>query len=553
MVETHQTEARNSFQMKILRAFTAVTESKAQFGNDLVSVNVLFGDPDNELPANNVKAMCGIFDLNIVPRRDASDSNKIKAMEVFALTLASDDEWTTEVAGHDVIKKHSPAVDILAQLVKKKLAGASAREDLDKLWNLERKRLRGLTSPPEAGNPTYYKRCMLWALFLEDSDFSELYAKKDLNVCSASIKKQMLATKLADCSEEIDGDHYTLNPVFLDFLKDPDAPRLRAVCKAVLDAVPSIKWFFEDIRNEKRRHKMAEAFLQAWSKGLPHLQTLFEESFRTGTIAGISHTRCWIGDLLPLVLGRSHNSFNALMRKHPKYPTTLGNPFNNIAIRSDRLGKVPAVLKSYSQTAWDIFQTLAASSKASPKDQSVEDIANIILKFRYSAAIKLQKLDPLFLTSQGIVQSLALSMEDLTVPSIVGDLSGNNDAGDFMTYCFRGNEKGTAVVANAVAVHDNNGDHKSKEWGARRLATLYRIDAKGVRISEYQEAVFIIDGEWKDKDVARLYRSGWNYVVRLGALETTLRKMFNIKGAPKPIKQNIAAVIREDDEAPDEG
>src|SRR5262249_12301757 len=68
IIEVHQTDARNSFQMKTLRAFTAVTEAKAEYGNDLVSINVLFGDPDRELPKSNVRAMCGIFDANIVPR-----------------------------------------------------------------------------------------------------------------------------------------------------------------------------------------------------------------------------------------------------------------------------------------------------------------------------------------------------------------------------------------------------------------------------------------------------------------------------------------------------
>jgi hypothetical protein len=88
-------------------------------------------------------------------------------------------------------------------------------------------------------------------------------------------------------------------------------------------------------------------------------------------------------------------------------------------------------------------------------------------------------------------------------------------------------------VANAVAVHDNNGDHKSKEWGARRLATLYRIKGSAIRKSEYQEGIFVLDGEWKDKDVARLYRSGWNHVVRLADLEETLKSVFGIKTTKK--------------------
>src|SRR4051794_40871919 len=72
MVEVHQTEARDSFRMKTLRAFTAVTESKAFYGDKLIAVNVLFGDPAKELPARNVRALCGIFDVNLFPRLDVS-------------------------------------------------------------------------------------------------------------------------------------------------------------------------------------------------------------------------------------------------------------------------------------------------------------------------------------------------------------------------------------------------------------------------------------------------------------------------------------------------
>jgi len=41
MIEVHQTEARNAFQMKTLRCVTAVTEAKVHFGVDLIVVNVL--------------------------------------------------------------------------------------------------------------------------------------------------------------------------------------------------------------------------------------------------------------------------------------------------------------------------------------------------------------------------------------------------------------------------------------------------------------------------------------------------------------------------------
>jgi hypothetical protein len=540
MVETHQTEARNSFQMKILRAFTAVTESKAHFGNALVSVNVLFGDPDNELPASNVKAMCGIFDVNVIPRRDATKPELIRKMEEFALTLAKDEEKKTDTATKEVVKAHPAAVAEIASLIKSKIKTAKARAELDELWNLERARAKSIGPAPKAGSPSYYKRCMLWALFLSDDDFAELQKKKDPGICSDSVKKQLVATKLVTVDEELDGDIYTLKPAFAAFINDPDCLRLRLICKEVLDTVPAMKWFFEDIRDEKRRLKMAKGFLKAWQNGLSELKDLFVESFLKGRVQGIKHERCWIGDLLPLVLSRSHNAFNNLVRSHRDYPTKLGNPYNNIVIRSSRLGNDPGQRMAYCLVAWSVFEELCRRTAASPDDHTAQSISDMILKFRIDAAIKLQKLDPLFLTVLGLANNLSIHAGEVTIPSIVSDLSGDNAAGDFMTYYFRNRKSEGVVVTNAVAVHDTNGDHKTKEWGARRLATLYRMTDGKVRRSEYQEGIFVLDGEWKDKDVARLHRSGWNYVVRMGELEATLKKVFGISKASAKIKLTAA-------------
>jgi hypothetical protein len=561
MVEVHQTEARNSFQMKTLRAFTAVTESKAHFGNKLVSVNVLFGDPDNELPASNVKAMCGIFDVNIIPRRDADKPDVVRKMEVFALTLAKDEEKKTEAAGKEVVKAHPVGVAELAVLIKKEISAAKARPELDELWDLERQREKSLGEAPKSGDPTYYKRCMLWALFLNDQDFSELQKNKDPGRCSDSVKKQLLATRLAAISEEMDGDYYTLKAEFAAFLKDPECIRLRSICKDVLDAEPAMKWFFEDIRDAKRRALMAKNFLAAWTRGFSVLQQAFVDSFENGNALGVAHERCWVGDLLPILLGRSHNFFNNLVRNHPDYPTSLGNPYNNIVIRSARLGKEPDQRMAYCRVAWEVFESLCVQMGVSAKDHSEEEVADMILGFRASAAIKLQKLDPLYLMLLGIANRSRTAAGEITVSSIASDLSGDNSAGDFMTYYFADSSGKKVVLSNAVAVHDGHGDDKSKEWGARRLATLYRMEKGQVRRSDYQVGVFVIDGEWKDKDVARLYRSGWTHVVRMAELEATLQSVFGLHSSvavkaatPRPIKlpalANLPLAAEAQNEAP---
>ena len=141
------------------------------------------------------------------------------------------------------------------------LDSASPNCSLFPLWDMERQRIAELGDPPLAGTATYYKRMMLRALFISDADFNELIKSKDTNLCSPSVQRQLVRTGLATLVEEIDGDHFILEEKFREFLNDPDAPRLRQLCKEVLDSVPEMHWFFEDIRETQRRRKMAEIFL----------------------------------------------------------------------------------------------------------------------------------------------------------------------------------------------------------------------------------------------------------------------------------------------------
>jgi hypothetical protein len=527
MVEVHQTEARNSFQMKTLRAFTAVTESKAHFGNKLVSVNVLFGDPDNELPASNIKAMCGIFDVNIIPRRQSSKPKLIAQLEEFALSLANTEDKKTEAAAKEVAKKHPSAITELASMLKTKISSATARTELNGLWNMERTRADGLAIPPLAGEPTYYKRCMLWALFLGDDDFAELQKKKDPSLCSDSVKKQVVATKLATVTEEMDGDYYTLKPVFSQFLHDPQCLRLRSICKDVLDTVPAMKWFFEDIRDETRRVQMAHAFCKA--KSLEALQRLLEKSFAGEMICSISHTRAWVVDCLTRASNISQNKLSRQIFLGGMNRGSLGDPISHIAPRTSRFMALCTTDKKDYITDVIVSMKIVCGIKFIDEQSSDPyEIADRILDLRLDGAIKLRKLDPLYLVAAGICKSLGLNLEKMSVVTIASDLAGQVAVGRFEVFGITPDGRQKAVLLNTVAVHDGHGDDKSKEWGARRLATLYRISEGKVRMSEYQEGIFVIDGEWKDKDVARLYRSGWNHVVRMADLEATLRAVFQI-------------------------
>lgn len=551
MIEVHQTEARNSFQMKTLRAFTAVTEAKAHYGEKVVSVNVLFGDPDRELPASNLRALCGIFDVNLVPRKDASDKTAIARLEAAAAAAAADEEYTkrTGAAIEDVIRAHSKGVATLKDLVSKTLTSAKARPELFPMWRAERARVSKLAPAPKASSPTFYKRGLLGSLFLSDDHFAELILAKNADKCSLEVQRQLVAAKLATVSEEIDGDHITLEAQFQAFANDPEAARLRAVCKAELDSIGDLHWFFEDIRDSSRRVEMACAFVGLAKEGRTSLIGSIVDGLKGNAVGGVEHARCWPADLLALLTGHSQNDFNRRMVQSGRDPENYQYPFNHISGRFERLVGCPDHFEAYATFAVDVFEEICLAEKIGESEILAAEswLPDAILKLRLDGAIKLQKFNPLYACTAEICAEYGVEVRAEKIKSIAFDLAGGKGRlGKYDALVLE--YGGKQVLSLAVAVHDQNGDHKSKEWGARRLATLYRYEEAKILRSEFDDGLFVLDGEWEDKDVARLYRSGWNHICRLGDLETTLKYIFGLKGKAKGRRRPRATLVFESDE-----
>jgi hypothetical protein len=198
MIEVHQTDTRDSFRMKILRAFTAVTESKVHYGDNLISVNMLFGDPQREIPESNVKAMFGYFDVNLVPRYHSGSENHMEKLESVSLELASTEGLSVLDASAQAAEDHPELVDKLAVIIKSTLNVARPIDVLKIMWQSERVRFRQLDPPPPAGNHTYHKRNILRSLFFSDSQFKELTKKEDSSDYSFDLCDQLVRCKLAE-------------------------------------------------------------------------------------------------------------------------------------------------------------------------------------------------------------------------------------------------------------------------------------------------------------------------------------------------------------------
>lgn len=525
-VEVHQTDARNSFQMKILRSFNAVTEAKVFFGDAIVSVNVLFGDPDREVPASNARALSGFFDVNIVPRKDASNSRAVKRLEDSALTLAGDESLSVADATEQVVSAEKAGVDSLSSLLANSLKGASLKAALMPLWQAERKRVRALGTPPFTGRTTHYKQAILQSLFLSDEHFAELLKKRDPNKCSPALREQLVLTGLAEVFPSVKGDLLILKSTLREFISDPKAAALRSLCEERLNEESAMHWFFEDIRDTTRREMMVAQFLKVISAGREEILNALQQSLLKERYAGVEHTRSWFADLLPLYVGESHNSFNRRMYQHPDYKYNLGNPFNNITIRSPRLGSNQDVLKDYASVAASCFEDAYRTGDRSIFAKSDHELQSRFVALRTGAAIKLQKLNPLYLVIESVAKELGLTATYQESPSFLSDLSDPTDpVGKYDLYHVSDGK--TVVLVNALYIGEGYGsDHKADEWSARRRSLGYRSDSAGVHPVKRAGYIFVVDGVWTDKSIKKLHAAGWTHVIRLSELESVIKDIF---------------------------
>ena len=260
-IEVTQTEARNSFQMKTLRYFESVCDAKAHFGSDVISVNVLMGDPDSELPASNIQAMYGFFDANLNPRGDAKSSQaraRLTKLEHVALRFAGDESVSTREAITSVTKQHADAIKDLSALLQTTISSAQAKSSLKSLWAHERKRLRRLEGiDGKLPDSPSYKRPILNSLFFADTHFETLLSSRNPYRLPQEIKDQLIVCGLADATNT--SGRLVINRDVLRFIANVgDARNFRAICSSVIETDTSMRFFFRDIQSADRRAKMSE-------------------------------------------------------------------------------------------------------------------------------------------------------------------------------------------------------------------------------------------------------------------------------------------------------
>ncbi len=529
IIECHQTSDRESLKMKILRLLSAVFEAKVHFGKEIVSVNLLFGNIDI-LPPNNLDTFCCFYDVSFFPWKNTKYSSSIRAIETLARELATDSNYDASSAVLRIKERMSSEFDDLASYLKESLNSVSGpKMELNTIWEKETLRIKSINSYPQIGSSTEYKPTILQSLLLTDEDFEELINKKDPNECSKKVKKQLIKTGLVEIRDTVikkykDTGLLLLSNEFLSFINDPYSMSLRMLCKTQIAKDEKLGYFFEDIRDEKRRIEIAAKFIELVNLEKEKFGEAVFECLVSGSCFGIKHGRCWIADLMPLVVGESHNSFNRRMMANSNYNQHIGNPYSNIVIRSPRLGSSLKALKNYAEVATDCFFCAVKEKNVDLHSLDVAALAEKLFVFRKGGLIKLQKLNPLHIAIKSIAENMGLSAEYKGVKSIISDMS----TGKFDMFVLSKSKK--SVLVNALYIAPTYGsDHKADEWSARRRAIGYRLKNGNIVEAEAHDGyIFVVDGTWSEKSIRKLYRSGWNHICQLHKLQSKLVEIFKI-------------------------
>lgn len=533
MIEVHQTDYENSFMMKILRAFMAVAEAKSYYGPAMASLNVLMGDPDADLPQSSVNALFSFFDQNWILIRAA----KIHDLEMASLAFASDEDMSVVASVRDIISQNKDSYANLVRFLRMNLSQVITKPELKSLWTAISLNINNNKEPPLSGVATYYRRSLYSLLLLNKECVTDLLITKDAQLLCQDSINELRAHKLVTVEEDILGDIYLLSKEILFAINTPEVETLYHVCWDAAERIQDFSWFAEDIRDETRRLKMAEIAIDLIDSD--RIEEGILANFEDDSAFGIQHSRSWIVDLLVLWIGTSQNDFSREIVREGKNLGSFRRPLSHITPKTERFRSLDVNARiAYAYDVEKAFTNIRNRLALKGQNISTYELSKQLFDFRLANSIKLQKLDLFESILQHYTESLGLIFKSVGVESVIGDLLSKPSVAKFEAFEIS-DAAGRKILANCVAVHDGHGDDKSKEWGARRLATLYRIKENKIVKSEYQDAIFVIDGEWTDKDVARLYRSGWNRVVRFGQLENTLREAFKIKRVPKAYKKPI--------------
>lgn len=518
-VEVTQTQARNVLQRKLLRYFEQVAQAKIHFGTAIEAVTLIYGEPTRDLPPANLAASLSFFDKALMPRVDEALTEQeriwLADLEESALNLAREG-INQSVAVERLAIMHPEAFQCLASYFQRHLAAIQPNPLLTQMWKMEQARVAKINIPEQLSPiNTAYKRGILQALFLKGEKFDKLIRSvvdertgklriiSQLDESTEDLLQQVERLGLASTQKTIAGVKLIPSPELKAILLRPSAQSMVTLARRRL-ATNDLRWFFEDIYDQKRRLQMAEHYLQLVQSGVEGIQDAIYQNLMSDKYAGVHHTRCWVADCLCVHLEMPQNNLNNLLVAQYDYTSSIPNPFNNIVTRSARILNDKNNLEMFAQITARIW------AEAPRRNFSSQELCDAILSMRIDGAMYLQRFNPFYVVVEQALDEAGYSYVYEGVPSILGDLVDNPQVGRFKVY--RAQKGSITLILNALQIRDA---HKPKEWAARARAMRYRIEqtpngqSRIVTQLDKVRFVFVLDGKLTTKMRRQLEWAGW--------------------------------------------
>jgi hypothetical protein len=195
----------------------------------------------------------------------------------------------------------------------------------------------------------------------------------------------------------------------------------------------------------------------------------------------------------------------------------LQDPAGHMAYRMPRLCNDDSSLGVYVNNLQQALQSVVEDKK----ELDLKDWR----KYRVMSAIKLQKYNPLHLAIVHAAQSNGYEASYEHQDSFLSRSGGETarTVGRSRLYVLRKGER--EYLVNGVFIGRSYGsDHKADEWSARRRALDYQWVNEHPQVNNWSGSVFVIDGNWHEKAIQKLYCAGWDSVCRVKDLNSVIEK-----------------------------
>ena len=505
----------NSLSMKRWRYVDEIFQVKSIYGNDCITINVMFG-PKSELLDNDIALMNGLFDINVYVGDLDGGSSIHRESERLALKGES-----AAVGLDKVVKKgiHRKLLSLLGAELSAHIYGKRKSNWPERMTNdlvaYTDKRLKVADTYNHPPHKAAWKRTLLRLLCMPKH-----------------IAEKVLALDMAAISDGKDGDYWISRLKHLKLIRqraglikkiEPTDELLDTLADG-LDISTFLALFDRVTEDDRRKNELLDLhdageratascheFLEILRGGEKPLQKALSYSARFGGTASIEHHRAHLYDILICMLSLSQNR---LQQSLPKISFGVRDPIRNMVPRTNiwtqAVLKDPGVVEVIAkETVKKHYEALSTSAISLP------ELVDKYIEYRCYCISKGSSIDPAEEIVNNYFQqssihptgSCSITVDDPIVGKLTTRFSYSGETVD-----------GRKIILKCL-FGDTGADHKAEEMEAR---------IRSIKLSaEHSEviAIFLADGFWSENNIKSLLAGGYDYIAHFNSISDVLESI----------------------------